>query len=236
MKIQTINPSKKLLLGTTTGLKKRINEDQIDFKPTTNGFRVCISDGHWGKKTAEMINTFFIKKMKNFPNDFESGLCAVKKLETDIFKKFGRKNMNPNKDFTPEASFLSFEILNKPNHTVISLLGYGDCGLIISENGKLIFDLPMNESWIGCFSHLGLRGRKDLSECLIFKKIQLKKNQKILAFTDGIDHCIYEKLTINHEKLARMINHSIKKAFTIIFKKVENMGAEDNASLALYKV
>jgi len=63
----------------------------------------------------------------------------------------------------------------------------------------------------------------------------LAENDCIFLFTDGIDQCIYEKDTISFEKIAMLSKTNVKDIFDELFKEVFDYGAEDNASLAVFK-
>jgi len=222
----------KLILGSTNGLKKERNEDAIGYFNNTNTTRLCVADGHWGSSASRFIVKHWLNPLLKFPTNVNESRRETKKVEYLLYKKFGKSKMNEEKDFTPESSFVVAEI----SDNYVRIVSYGDCRMLIANNGELKFNMKVTDTWIGAFSHLGLRRRISTEKATLFKKLKLTKNDYIFLFTDGVDQCIYEKNTISLKEIALSSrNNSVGDAFNIIFKKVFNYGAEDNASLALYK-
>lgn len=222
----------KLILGSTNGLKKERNEDAVGYFSDKNISRICIADGHWGNSVSQFIIKYWLNPLLKFPKNIKESRREAKKIEYLLYKKFGKPSMNEEKDFTPEASFIVTEISDN-NVRVVS---YGDCRMLIANGGNLKFKMKVTDTWIGAFSYLGLRGRIPSEKATLFKKIKLVKNDCIFLFTDGVDQCIYEKDTISLKEIASLSkNDNLNNAFNIIFKKIFNYGAEDNASIAIYK-
>lgn len=224
---------KSNFIFTTRGFIKKLNEDQIGIRIFGDKTRICICDGHWGREAA-IITKIACLNTKSFPSSKSTAIELVESIQKAIFDKFGRLNMDPEKDFTPETSLLAAEIDSKNHLTIIS---YGDCRLMISNNKKILFKLETVKTWLGAFSFLGLRNRTSVKKSVIFKKLVCKSNDLIWLFTDGIDECKYEKPTITLKWLAET-GLKFKNLETItkkVIKKVENYGAEDNASIAIIK-
>ncbi len=229
--VERIVISDYLIIGSTTGLKKKNNEDSIGCFTNKGIIRICIADGHWGEKASRLITRHWLNSELEFPsNSFESKQ-ETKKTENKLYKKFGKPAMNGNKDFTPEASFVAVEISNGN----ISIVSYGDSRLLIANNGKLKFKQKCSNTWLGAFSHLGLRKRISVEKATFFRRNKLAENDCVFLFTDGIDQCVYEKDTISFEKIAMLSKTNIKDTFDELFKEVFDYGAEDNASLAVFK-
>lgn len=224
---------KSNFIFTTRGFAKKLNEDQIGIRIFGDKTRICICDGHWGTEAA-LIACKTCLDIKSFPNNRSTTIELVESIQKAIFDKFGRLNMDPEKDFTPETSLLAVEI---DSNNQLSIISYGDCRLMISNNKKILFKLKTVKTWLGAFSYLGLRNRTSVRKSVIFKKLVCKSNDLIWLFTDGIDECKYEKPTITLKWLAET-GSKFKNLETItkkIIKKVENCGAEDNASIAIIK-
>ena len=222
----------KIIFGTTVGLKKNINEDRIGYTKFKDSLRFCLADGHWGSTSAEIIADYWLDENLAFPKSKQEAIEETKKLEKILFEKFGKKNMDENADFTPESSQLFFEL----SQNKLTIINYGDCRLLITNNQKVKYKMPTKPTWLGAFSYLGLRGRIPVEDAITYKKINLAKGDFILAFTDGIDECIYETPTLSTLQLANITklddpNKIIGKAMKLVFKN----GAEDNASILVIK-
>jgi serine/threonine protein phosphatase PrpC len=222
-----------LILGTTVGLVKSINEDRSGCVLDGNSLRICVADGHWGEAAAETIVEHWIKKKMEFPVNRDEALSEAIKIEEKLFKSFGKTNMNPDLDFTPEASFISIQI----EENTLKAISYGDSRLLVARNGKVKAQLATKETWLGVFSKLGLRNRISVKQGLVFEEIQLKEADVVLIFTDGIDQCVYEKDTLSSQFLAKQTKtDAVKKIFDSIFDAVFAAGAEDNATLVVLKI
>jgi serine/threonine protein phosphatase PrpC len=218
--------------GTTLGLKKADNEDSLKIKSNKNRLQICLADGHWGKEAALMATDFLIKTSKGQEE------ILAKKLVTDlqkkIYQRFGKIDMNPNKDFTSETSLISVVVDRSINR--LTFFNYGDCRLHIYRNGKLFFKMKNNSTWLGVFSQLGLRKRLSVEQGLIFDTVELKKDDIVFIFTDGVDECIYETPTLDNSIFEKSLEkHNVESIFDFIFNKVFYYGAEDNASLVVLK-
>lgn len=220
-------------LFSTKGLIKKINEDQIGIRVFGDKTRISICDGHWGKEASLIAKTACLQ-IKRFPDDKSKAIKLINKIQKELFNKLGHKNMDPEKDFTPETSLLAIEI-NSVNQ--LTILSYGDCRLMITHHGKIIFRLKTVKTWLGAFSFLGLRNRLPVTNATIFKKITCKSNDLIWLFTDGVDECRYEKPTISFIWLAKTgsKNNNVKMIIKKVVEEVERFGAEDNASIAIIK-
>lgn len=211
----------ELKFFTTRGLVKKINEDQIRRRIFKNKVIVCLCDGHWGKEAAILVSN---KIVKSFPSTEAQAQLLLKNLQKDLFRQCGKKILDSELDKPPETSIIAAELKDK----TLKILSYGDCRGIISRKNKIIFKSSTQKTWLGAFSHLGLRKRLSIESGLVFKKINLKLSDKIWLFTDGVDECIYEKATIPHTWI---VKHSRQQ----ILSRVLRNGAEDNASLVILK-
>jgi len=234
----TIDPVVKyvtddFIIGTTAGLLKKENEDSIGCSFNDNTTRICIADGHWGRETSKKLVGYWLSSVNVFPNTKEKAVTEMKKVEDEIFKTFSKPNMNPQKDFTPEAAVIAIEITKNR----LSVVSYGDCRLLILNDHKIKFCLKTTETWLGVFSYLNLRGRLPISNAIEFMQTDLTIGDVVVLFTDGIDQCVYEKDTISFAEIAEKVQSTaITAAFDNIMKEVFLNGAEDNASIGIIKV
>src|SRR3989344_4463192 len=218
---------------TTKGLIKKINDDSIGIRVSEDLTRVCVCDGHWGKEAALQAKKDCLL-IKNFPTNSRAALSLINGIQMKLFKRFGRLKMKPEKDFTPETSLLTVE-LSKNNE--LRIISYGDCRLMVTRQGKIIFKIKTINTWLGAFSFLGLRNRITVKKATIFKKIVCQSGDLIWIFTDGVDECIYEKPTISLKWLAKtgLQDDDLKKIINIVMGEIRRLGAEDNASIAIIK-
>ena len=171
-KIQKLSPSENLFLGTSCGLKKKINEDFVGFIINNNEkkIRLLIADGHWGNEAAKIITRYWLNKKLIFPTSRLEAIKLVEKIEVKLFDEFGKQNMNSQKDFTPEASFIACE-LNSQNE--LKIISYGDCRAAIFNHGQKSWQIPTQATWLGAFSYLNLRNRLPVAEELFFQTLQM---------------------------------------------------------------
>jgi len=230
--IEKVRILPNLILGATIGLVKSINEDSVGCLRDGNSIRICIADGHWGKKAAEMIVDHWVRKGRVFPNGRAEAISEVQKIEQKLFKLFGKNNMDPNSDFTSEASFIVMQFVGES----LKVISYGDCRLLIAKEGTVKTKLTTKETWLGAFSHLGLRKRLSVKNAIKFKKIKVIKGDFIFLFTDGVDQCVYEKDTISFNFIAGLSKLTdINKVFDKLMEEVFTNGAQDNASVAILR-
>lgn len=228
-KIQMTRMGIRCAAATTRGLVKPVNEDCIGILSTKNFTRMCIADGHWGNFTAKLIVNQWLK-VNIFPNSRTKAITATKFLENILFSKFGSTSVNENTDFTPEASFIAVE----QNNNNFTILGFGDCRLLVIRNKRIVFSLETSSTWLGVFSKLGLRKRLSIQKALKFQRLILQGNEHILLFTDGVDQCKYEIDSISMQIIANTCKLIVPhKIIMTLFKKIFNKGAEDNASLVV---
>ncbi len=230
--VEKILINKNLIIGSTIGFKKKNNEDSIACYVNKKSTRICIADGHWGEEASRTIVKHWLNRRLIFPGSSLQAKQETKKVENKLYKKFGKSVMDENKDFTPEASFIAIEILENNVHVV----SYGDSRLLVGNNGKLKFKQECKETWLGAFSHLQLRKRMSAEKGTLFKKRKLVEGDCIFLFTDGVDQCVYEKDTISFEKIAGLSKKAnLEDIFEELFKEIFDYGAEDNASLVVFK-
>ncbi|MEK7472248.1 MAG: PP2C family serine/threonine-protein phosphatase [Patescibacteria group bacterium] len=223
--------NKGLHLSTTKGLVKKVNEDRVGCVEEGKFIRICVADGHWGGGAAD-ITVKFWNSIAKFPKNKNEAVRLTEHLQKKLFEKFGQQKMDETKDFTPETSFLVLEV----SEGNIKLLSYGDCRLLVCRKGKVKYELGTKQTWLGAFSHLGLRKRLKVEETLIFTNMKLKAGDTILAFSDGIDECRYEQQTIKPNQLASLADVAdLQKIVDEIYSRVFAEGAEDNASLVVLR-
>lgn len=230
--VEKVKINDSLMLATTIGLKKEINEDSIGLFVDNNITRICISDGHWGEEASDIINKYWIDKNLIFPKNLIEAQNETSKIEDVLYQKFGEKITDEDKDFTPESSFICIEITGNK----VSIVSYGDNRLFIMDKESIKFTQECKNTWLGVFSRLGLRGRLSVKEGVVFNVEKLNYGDSIFLFTDGVDQCIYEKDTISFDAIASFSKKlNVEDSVDSIFKEVFNFGAEDNASLVIYK-
>ena len=222
-----------ICLMTTTGLSKESNEDSIGLVRDGGNTIVSIGDGHWGKEAAEIATEQILSSPDTFPGNRDEAIEVSESIEKLIYAKFGAKLMDENSDFTPETSFASVRI----NKNGMDVFGYGDCRVIVVRSGKVVYRMNIEETWIGVFSRLGLRGRKSVSEATLFERVPIKKGDIIMLYTDGVDECIYEVPTISMDDIVAIVdqNKTAEQIAQALMDEVFNYGAEDNASMAILK-
>lgn len=230
--VNKVTCSSNLVIGTTVGLVKQHNEDSVGCVFNKGFIKICIADGHWGIKTSRLIVNHWLKSKISFPNTSVEAIRETKRIENKLFKIFGKSRMDPSRDFTPEASFIAIQIIKDR----LSIVGYGDCRLLIANNGALKFNAEVNDTWLGAFSHLQLRKRLSVDQATKFKKIQMIKGDSVFLFTDGIDQCVYEKNTISFDFISGQSKlNDLSKIFDKLIEEVFANGAQDNASLAIFR-
>lgn len=233
MGIEKVTVIPKLIMGTTVGLVKHLNEDRLGCLTHKQELRMAIADGHWGEQAADMLVKHWLKTNLTFPTDVKNAISETRKVETKLFKRFGQAKMNPEADFTPEASFTVIQVTGNKLRSI----SYGDCRMLIVRSGKVQHKLKTKETWLGAFSRLGLRSRLAVNQALIFEEWILKKNDLVVLFSDGVDQCVYETDTLSNQFLAKQtIRRTLEKSFDQIMAAVFTAGAEDNATLAVLKV
>lgn len=233
MNTKFVFQSKNIALATSKGLVKTTNEDAIGIHVFRRKTRICICDGHWGAKAAILAKSGILNT-KSFPTNNFKAINLVENIQSRLFKKFGQAKMDPEKDFTPETSLLAMEINSSLE---LNIFSYGDCRAMITRNGKIRYKHKMHKTWLGVFSFLKLRNRSSAKKATVFKHLVCKPNDQILLFTDGVDECKYEHLTISSLWLAKQSfeNSNLETIVNKIFNKIEKLGAEDNASIAIIK-
>ena len=222
----------RLIIGSTCGLKKDLNEDRIAVVSNSGTHRVIIADGHWGDEAADIIARFWLEQ-ESIPTSQKEALKLTTILEKQLFDRFGQPDMDPETFRTPEASFLLFEVVENR----LRIIAYGDCRLLIAREGKVSYQYTTTPTWLGAFSHVGLRDRLSLVDALYYEEVRLEAGDTVIAFTDGVDECVYEVPTLSPEWIAQqtLTAPKISQQFQVIMDAVHQHGAEDNASLAVYR-
>lgn len=223
--------SNKWIASTMTGAKVR-NEDAVSLRIQGIAMRVCVADGHWGSGAAKRAAIFW-SKLPNFPINQKDSIFFVSKLEDILFKAYGKIDMDEDQDLTPESAFVALELVNNS----LRFVSYGDCRIMVVRNRQVVVRNQPKQTWIGAFSHLGLRKRLPLSKALEFQQHQLKCGDTILVFSDGVDECVYGVPTMNDEFFLKAIDRRDLQAIReAIISAVIEHGAEDNASLVIVRV
>lgn len=232
MQINYSNYQDQLQIATTSGLKKTENEDVFNYKVTKGQVSFCLADGHWGDFAAKYISNQLIKSA--FPSNRADAIKKIKDIEKALHQKLWLPDMNPDANFTAEASFIAVE----KTQTKISILSYGDCRLVLVRNRKVVFNIKKTTTWLGAFSYLNLRNRISVDKALIYQKLDCLIGDTVMIFTDGVDECIYGKKTLTYKWLARQIDtfSPIKSICKNIFDVIQQKGAEDNATLVLIRI
>lgn len=213
----------ELKFFSTKGLVKKINEDQIRRRNLKDKIIVVLCDGHWGKSAAVFVSNQIVS---NFPQNKNQAQILLENLQARLFENYQKTDLDPELDKPPETSVIAIQFDKKSKE--LKIFSYGDCRGLICRNEKIINKIKTRKTWLGAFSHLGLRNRLSIKPGLIYKKISLKTGDKVWLFTDGIDECTYETPTITHDWI---VKHSKQQ----ILLRVLKHGAEDNASLIILK-
>ena len=221
------------VFGTTAGLVKATNEDRLGYLNTADGLRVCIADGHWGDGAADMIVKYWLSESTQFPLTSEKAVKATQAIEKQLDTHFGTSDMDADVDKTPEAAFIAAELTGN----TLQIVSYGDCRLLVARQGKIYYQLPTKATWLGAFSHRGMRDRQPIKDALSFTSLSLLPGDVVMLFTDGIDECVYEVPTISFDTIAEYgSTNPPSEAFDKIMNKVFAVGAQDNASLAVISI
>lgn len=232
--IQKSTVGDDLVLGTTVGLVKKSNEDALGGLIEKDTIRICIIDGHWGDEAARIIRDYWLDAGLIFPRSVEAAARATERVEEELFLKFGKENMDENRDLTPEAAFVTAERIRN----TMRIVSYGDCRLLVIRNRHVIYELKTQETWLGAFSRLGLRQRLAVKKAVIFDKLPILKDDLIIMFSDGVDQCVYGRPTISKDRVIELAGSckNPSELFDALIGEVFLNGAEDNASLVVIRV
>lgn len=221
-------------IATTAWLIKHLNEDRIWYILNENMFRACLCDGHWWTEAAEITYETLLSDDIHFPKNKEESILLLKWIEQIIYWKHGDPLLTwEDWEKTPESSIISFEI----SHKILRLITYGDCRFFILR-GDYTFQTPMIQSWIWSFSYLKLRNRLTVENWAFYWEFNISPWDIILMFSDGIDECVYEKPTIPISKICETARQtlSIEEKINILLNEVYENGAEDNASIGIFRI
>jgi serine/threonine protein phosphatase PrpC len=174
--------------------------------------------------------SYWLATTTSFPCERESAIKAIRTLQSALYDTYGSAHMDETSDFTPETSLIAVEL---DGHHV-RIVSYGDCRLLIARHGIPRFTLDTHETWLGAFSHLGLRQRIPVEQATIFAEQQLGSGDRLCLYTDGVDECVYNTPTISIDTLATLTDTADSEdALKTILSRVFKCGAEDNATLAI---
>ncbi|HTE57316.1 MAG TPA: SpoIIE family protein phosphatase [Verrucomicrobiae bacterium] len=160
-------------------------------------------------------------------------MTKVTRLQTALFERYGSEQADTPTDLTPEAAFIAVAVANSQ----LSVTSYGDCSLLVVNDGRIRFQLPKEATWLGAFSHAGLGNRKAVNEALIFKKVPLLPDDYIALFTDGLDEWEHdEKSSVQPEEIAALFDGSpaanvVKSLGYLAFSH----NAQDDVSVLVHK-
>lgn len=204
---------------------------------TDTTVRICISDGHWGDEAAKTIADYWINREVPFPTSKHQALRAVRQIEQDLFSRTGRLRMDPDKDRPPEASFVAVEL----GRQVLRIISYGDCRLAVArfanEMTRPYYRHTELASWLGAFSMLGLRDRVSTRIGTDYRQLPVKAGDTIIAYSDGLDECIYETPTISVDEIMQQASTDTpKSAAASLVQLALDRGGEDNVSIAILRV
>ena len=216
------------VIATRIGLVKAVNEDAIGFRIDDSGcVRMSIADGHWGQEAAKHCVEYWL----NSPTDNDS-LESMEELQDGIAKRFAVPVPDAETTRTPEASTLTITV--HPDRRM-DVVGYGDCRLSVVRDERILYRYDTVATWLGLFSSIGLRDRIPARSGTYAGSVQLAQGDVVLLYTDGVDECIYEKPTLDVESFAKASATAVQihdKVMNAVFRH----GAEDNATLAVYRV
>lgn len=230
-KIQTFYAN-NFCMATTRGLVKDVNEDRIGFaKFGSSTLKFVVADSHWGEEAAVLVMRVWASSRKLISNRAEAVSFALK-IQSMIYKKFGHCEMDEEKDRTSESSYVAAEI--KQDRLILH--SYGDSLAFLVRNGHIIHEQQVEKTWLGAFSFLGLRARMPVLSATKFDQIKLERGDVLLLMTDGVTECKYETPVISKDEIAKLCSLKpeviVKKLMQLVFGN----GAEDNASLIVFKV
>ncbi len=212
------------------------NEDRLEVTLGHGLLRACIADGHWGDGASQQIVDFWASE--DIPSDRGEAVRKVEQLEEELFRRYGKEEMDPNSeaDWTPEAGFIAIAI--NDDDRSLSLTGYGDCRLLVVNDGVIRFELPTEQTWLGVFSRLGLRSRKPVKKALRFNNIPLLEGDYVALFSDGLDEPGHNgKASITSEEIATYFD---KRPAIDTVRSLGNWAfsnnAQDDVSLLVHQV
>ncbi len=212
------------------GLVKPTNEDRLEYWTQDHAMGACIADGHWGEEAAQQAVSFW--KDNGVPDSREMAIQKTSELERKLYASFGKPIMDQEADLTPETAFIGINISGNR----LDIASYGDCRLLVVSNARIKYSLEQKSTWLGAFSHLGLRGRMAVKDGLVYESVPLDEEDYVIMFTDGLDECIYERPTIRHEVIAESFKLvRPKKILESLVSLAFSYGAEDNISALIYK-
>jgi serine/threonine protein phosphatase PrpC len=108
--------------------------------------------------------------------------------------------------------------------------------MMVARAGKRLYCLPTKQTWLGAFSHLGVRQRIPALRATAFHTRELDPGDVVYVYSDGVDECVYEKATLSLAMLAQLSEDtSAPELFGNIMDVIAARGAEDNASLAIVR-
>lgn len=173
------------------------NEDRLSVWTEQDNFKACIADGHWGDGAAQEVVDFWSNKPT--PRTRNEAVERTLRLQTRLFELYGREHMDPDTDRTPEAGFVATEIAGQS----LLITSYGDCRLLIVNNGQVRFKLPKAATWLGAFSHLGLRNRISVQDALVFRAVRLLDDDYVALYSDGLDEWRHDgELSLHSDEIA----------------------------------
>lgn len=223
-----------LILVTTAGLVKDVNEDRLGFLRQADQLLVAIADGHWGDAAAQLAVEHMLAIDPTLPLTDEDLGQALFSLQDKLGKLYVSDDIDEEITKTPETSLL-LAIIDRTN-SQLTIAGYGDCRAIVLRADQVIYNYAIKPTWLGAFSKVGMRARLSAADGMVIDKISLEKDDRIILYTDGVDESVYETPSIDVSRFSRNNYGDIRSTAQALVDKIFSTGAEDNASFAFIEI
>ncbi len=210
------------------GSVKTDNEDSLGYRQDGERLRVALADGHWGATAAAACTEHWLAHDEAFAKPKKT----MKDLQQALARAYDTPNPSVEKTRTPEASILAIEIDEQRCMNVVS---YGDCRLVVVRDGEAVYRGPLQPTWIGLFSSLGMCGRLSVETATQVESFWLRPRDVVALYTDGVDECVYETPTLNVVPFLSQ-DGSTSDMADALFAAIYDAGAEDNASIAIIRI
>lgn len=217
-----------LAIGITNGKFKKKNEDCVGFNFSEGAMKFAVADGHWGRDAAEKALDIFLKTNCHLRN-FKETKSFLEAVEKEICDKF------PTSNYSPETSIIWAEIWENDFY----LASYGDClAFTINANHDAVLINHPQKTWLGKFSHLGVEGRKSISDALEYQTSVLEPETQLFLCTDGVIDLEQRDAPLNQGNLSLFFDSERTSEQTVksLLEKTLSTDGKDNATCLLYKV
>jgi serine/threonine protein phosphatase PrpC len=224
-------PSEQLAYFSVGGPTGHEPEDRLTVSLEDSWFRACIADGHWGPEAAQRTVDFWSQQAQ--PTSRRQAVKKANSLEAQLFRAYGYPGMNADTDRPPEAAFAAIKVADG----LLSVTSYGDCRLLVANQGQITYELPTQPTWLGPFSYLRLRHRQSPQRALVFKHMPLLPGDCVALFTDGLDEWNHdEQPCISSEEIAtHMDDGSAREIVRSLGNLAFSHNAQDDVSLLVYQ-